>query len=121
MGLMPSASRPVRKRCMRTARPIECAFVDWASQRRGQGTSLYMWYCSSTVAVPVCASALRKGPMSPGRSGKGGGERGEQVREEGINFGGVQNQLGKGCKGSIARNLAQGRRDKPWGGGGSRG
>ena len=40
MGLMPPASRPVRKRCMRTARPAECAFVDRASQGLGQGTSL---------------------------------------------------------------------------------
>ena len=40
MGLMPPASRPVRKRCMRTARPAECAFVDRASQGQGQGTSL---------------------------------------------------------------------------------
>jgi hypothetical protein len=41
MGFMPPASRPVRKRCMRTARAAESALVD---QGWGQGTSLWVWY-----------------------------------------------------------------------------
>ena len=43
----------------------------------------------------------------------GGEERGQQVQEESIDFGRVQYQLEKGRKGSVVRNLARGRRDKP--------
>jgi hypothetical protein len=40
MGLMPPASRPVRKRCMRTARwPASCGVLE-GCQDQGQATSL---------------------------------------------------------------------------------
>jgi len=67
MGLMPPASRPVRNRCMRTARVVgRCALAGW----EGQGRSVYVWYCSSTAAISAWASASNKGPRGPARSGK---------------------------------------------------
>ena len=84
---------------MRTARPVECAFVDCKPAPRPRDVAVDVVLQLDGGGLRVCLCFEEGAHESRTLGEVGGEERGEEVREEGINFGGVQYQLGKGHKG----------------------